>query len=155
MKQVSTSKYASECDSEKHQSKWVISSYLPRCCRKSPCPRKLVINRRLNLREFSSKGRDALCIDSSFCFGVHMIELSELAVAGILSMGHWAEDISGEVRNSGCSIGNILSLLKLNMVAIFHERLAGLLLFEAFWILENCPEVGNAKDDFGPYEGLL
>lgn len=84
-----------------------------------------------------------------------MIELGELAVAGFLRMGHRTEDVSGEVRNSGRGIGNILSLLELNIVAVLHERLVGLLLFEAFWILENCPEVGNAEDDVGSHESLL
>ena len=84
-----------------------------------------------------------------------MIELGELAVAGFLRMGHRTEDVSGEVRNSGRGIGNILSLLELNIVAIFHERLAGFLLFEAFWILENCSEVGHAEDNVSPREGLL
>lgn len=76
-----------------------------------------------------------------------MIELGELAVAGILSM---AIELKIYREKSGTTVTASAIFFSLS-----HERLAGLFLFDAFWILKNCPEFGNAEDDVSPGEGLL
>lgn len=83
-----------------------------------------------------------------------MVQLAILSAARLGRMGHGTEDVSREVRNSGRSVGNILALLQLDLVAVLNQLLSGILL-GAFGIFEDGPKVGDPKNNVGADKCLL
>lgn len=89
----------------------------------------------------------------SRCFAVKVVDPGVFPVAQLLDIAHSRHDKAVQVYHSGSSIGNTLTLLHFEIVAVLINRLSWLEFRLSCGIVELTPEIGGGEDGVGVFKG--